>query len=44
MTIKMGSAIIVDTHFLEARLYSGLDRSTGFGSRDGSAGFGVWAT
>lgn len=43
VTIKMGSAIIVDTHFRAARLYSGLDGSTvGFGSADGSGGFGTW--
>lgn len=44
MTSKMGSAIIVDTHFRAALLYSGLDGSTSrFGSADGSAGFGLWA-
>lgn len=44
VTSKMGSAIIVDTHFRAARLYSGLDGSTSrFGSAAGSAGFGAWA-
>lgn len=43
VTIKMGSAIIVDTHFRAARLYSGLEGSTfGFDSADGSEGFGTW--
>jgi hypothetical protein len=44
VTSKMGSAIIADTHFRAACLYSGLDVSTGrFGSAAGSAGFGAWA-
>ena len=38
VTSKMGSAIIVATHFRAARLYSGLDGSTA-----GSAGFCAWA-
>lgn len=41
VTNKIGSAIIVDTHFRAADLYSGLDGST---SRFGSAaGFGACA-
>lgn len=44
VTSKMGSAIMVDTHFRAALLYSGLDGSTSrFGSAEGSAGLGLWA-